>query len=77
MTQAQAVEIIRQTYPKAVIRKVWMPKRGTYFYKIISEPLAWQDGIGGQFTHVELSAPRPKPLDALVEAAVALAKAAR
>ena len=74
MTHAEAVEVIRAKYPSAVVRKVWNPKAGRNWFKVISTPIAWQGGLDGHFSHVDLSVSRPTITDAVKYAAEALAR---
>lgn len=69
MTHSEAVAVVKAKYPKAVVRKVWNPKAGRNWFKVISEPTEWKGGLTGSFSHVDLSEPRPTLIDAVKRAA--------
>ena len=72
MTHSEAAAIVRAKHPKAVVRKVWNPKAGRNWFKVISEPTEWKGGSDGSFSHVDLSKPRPTLIDAVKCAAEAV-----
>ena len=72
MKHPEATAIVREKYPKAVVRKVWNPKAGRNWFKVISEPTEWQGGLDGSYSHLDLSKPRPTLIDAVKCAAEAV-----
>ena len=72
MTHSEATAIVRAKYPKAVVRKVWNPKAGCNWFKVISEPTEWKGGLDGSFSHVDLSKPCSNLIDAVKCAAEAV-----
>ena len=48
MSHEEAIAVVRKTYPNSVIRKRWMPKRGKYWYEVISELSTLGGWIGWQ-----------------------------
>ena len=72
MTHSEAAAIVRAKHPKAVVRKVWNPKAGRNWFKVISEPTEWKGGLNGSFSHIDLSEPRPTLIDAVKCAAQAV-----